>query len=64
MDNCAMSCLSDWPPQSPDSNNIEASWSDLKGSVAKCMPATIEELWKTCEDKQVQITVEKIKKLR
>jgi len=31
--------------------------------VAKCRPATIEELWRTCEDKWAQISVEKIKKL-
>jgi len=35
----------------------------LKGIAAKCMPATIEELWRTCEDKWAQIPVEKIKKL-
>jgi len=35
----------------------------LKGSAAKCRPATIGELWRNCEDKWAQITVEKIKKL-
>ena len=44
MDNCGIRSLSDWPPQSPDLNMIEALWSDLKGSVAKCRSATKEEL--------------------
>jgi len=38
-------------------------WSDLKGSVDKCRPATIKELWRTCEDKRAQIPLEKIRKL-
>jgi len=63
MDNCGIYCLSDWSSQLPDLNNIEALWSDLKSSFAKCRPATIEELWRTCEDKWAQIPVEKIKKL-
>jgi len=51
MDNYEICWLSDWPPQSPDLNIIEALWSDLKGNIANCRPATIEELWRTCEDK-------------
>ena len=59
MDNCGIICLSDWPHQSPDLNIIETLFTDLNGSVFKCRPATIEELWRTCEDKWVQIPVEK-----
>ena len=63
MDNCGICYLSDWLNQSPDLNIIEALWSNLKGNVAKCKPAIIEELWRTCEDKWSKISVEKIKKL-
>ena len=63
MDNGIICCLSDWPPQSLNLNIIDASWSDLKGSVTKCRSATIEELWRTYEDKWTKIPVEKIKKL-
>ena len=63
MDNYGICCLSDWPPQLPDLNIIAALWSDLKGSVAKNRPITIEELWRTCEDKWAQISREKTKKL-
>jgi len=59
MDNCGICCLSDWPPQSPYLNIIEALLSDLKCSVAKNRPTTVEELWRTCEDKWAQIPVEK-----
>ena len=59
MDNCGICCLSDWPPQSLDINIIEALWSDLKASVAKCRPVNIKKLWRTCEDKWTQISVEK-----
>jgi len=62
MDNCGICCLRDWPPQSLDLNIIEALWFVLKGSVAKCMAATIEKLWRTCDHKCAQIPVEKIKK--
>ena len=63
MDNCGIYCLSDWPPQSPDLNIIEALGSYLKGSVAKFRPGTVEELWNTCEDKWAHIPLGKIKKL-
>jgi len=63
MVNCGICSLSDWPHQSPDLNIIEALWSDLKGSIAKCRAATIEDLWMTCEEKWAQIPVEKIKKM-
>jgi len=63
MDNYGICCLSDWPPQSPDLNIIEALRSHLKSSVTKCGPVTIEELWRTCKYKWAQISVEKIKKL-
>ena len=62
MDNCGICCLNDWLPQSPDLNIIDAMSSDLKGSVAKCRPANIEELWRTWEEKWALIPVEKLNK--
>ena len=47
--------------RSSDLNIIESLWSDLKVSVAKCRPDTIEELWRICGDKWAQI--QKIRKL-
>jgi len=44
MDNYEICCLSDWAAQSPNLNIIESLWSNLKGSVAKCRPANVEDL--------------------
>ena len=63
MDNYGICCLNDWPAQSLDLNIIESLWSDLEGSVAKCRPANIEDLWGTCQDKWARISVERIRKL-
>ena len=63
MDNYGICCLSDWPTQSPDLNIIESLWSDLKGSVGKCRPANIEDLWRTCQNKWARIPVERIRNL-
>ena len=63
MADCGICCLSDWSPQSPDLDIIEALWSDLKGGVVKFRPTCIEKLGRTYEDKLAQIPVEKVKKL-
>ena len=57
MNNCGICCLIDWPLHSPNLNIIVALLSDLKGSVASCSPVTIEELWRTCEDKWAQTPI-------
>ena len=39
-----------WPPNSPDINNIENVWSLLKKRVFQRHPKNIEELWSFCQE--------------